>query len=312
MNSMFRVISDTRFEFIEVELRNELRNLIMKAGRKKIVFVEGYDDKAIFDILYGSDLDKLDFIDTSMEEAKQLQIISRSCGPAKGGCEAVKNLLKKFVSHLRYEKRFYGVIDRDLRKDEDVEFEKSRSCYDGRLFVFFERYTLENYFIEIDILCKFLHGKSINNKKLLPLLSDEEQFKKDITDIVDNILDCLTEIGAANLTIRSFDNSISFIEDTIKCDEVEHRLVFHRLDRFPEDDVKRKFNSLKDFIRKTDSTQKFANVKTYFSCQFNRHLERKTGVGVQLNNHKSELARILKEHGLPDDFKALSDFLLKN
>ncbi|CAN2039312.1 DUF4435 domain-containing protein [Candidatus Magnetomoraceae bacterium gMMP-15] len=45
MSSRFNKIDDTKFDFIEVELRNEMRKLILKAGRRKIVFVEGYDDK---------------------------------------------------------------------------------------------------------------------------------------------------------------------------------------------------------------------------------------------------------------------------
>jgi len=222
MNPTFHIISDSKFDFIEVEeLRNELRKSVMKAGRKNIVFVEGYDDKIIFDIVYKDHLDRLHFIDTSMEEAKR---VSDSCKTIPGGCETVKNLLKKFVSHLPNQKCFYGVIDRDLKLDEEIESERNLACYNGRLFIFFERYTLENYFIETDILCDFLHDKSINNKKLIPLLSDESNFRKDITDIVHEISECLTKIGAANLTIRSFDGEKKFLEETINCTKIEERL----------------------------------------------------------------------------------------
>jgi len=170
MNSTFHIISDTKFDFIEdEELRNELRKRVMKAGRKNIVFVEGYDDKIIYDIVYKNYLDRLHFIGTSMKSAKR----DDSCENITGGCEKVKNLLKKFVSGLPNEKRFYGVIDRDLKLDEEIESERNLTCYDHRLFIFFERYTLENYFIEINILCDFLHDKSMNNKNLIPLLSSE-------------------------------------------------------------------------------------------------------------------------------------------
>ncbi|MDM8550784.1 hypothetical protein QUF72_11925 [Desulfobacterales bacterium HSG2] len=86
----FHAISDTKFKFIDVELRNEFQKLILKAGRKKIVFVECYDDKAIFDVQYESDLDKLDFIDTSMEGAKRKEKISRSCKAARGGVRQLR------------------------------------------------------------------------------------------------------------------------------------------------------------------------------------------------------------------------------
>ncbi|CAN2047564.1 DUF4435 domain-containing protein [Candidatus Magnetomoraceae bacterium gMMP-1] len=305
MSSRFNKIDDTKFDFIEVELRNEMRKLILKAGRRKIVFVEGYDDKIIFEIVYEGNLERLHFIDTSMEEAKRK---SSSCQTITGGCETVKNLLKKFVKHLPNEKRFYGVIDRDLKLDEDIQSEMSLSCYNGRLFIFFERYTLENYFIEIDILCKFLHDQSMHNKKLISLVSDCN-FRNNIINIVDEISECLTKIGAANLTIRTFDDEKSFLEKTIACEEIETRLLKDRLKDFPENDIKYQFNHFKFFIRKNNYTQKFASGKTYFSYQFNQHLKRKN-VNIQLNNHKSELAKIMKEY-MPDDFKKLLNFILK-
>jgi len=301
MNSIFHIISDTKFDFIEVEeLRNELRKSVIKAGRKKVVFVEGYDDKIIFEILYKDHLDRFSFIDTSMKSAEK--------GNLWGGCETVKNLLKKFVNYLPNEKRFYGVIDRDLKLDEEIESERNQPCYDHRLFIFFERYTLENYFIEIDVLCDFLHDKSMDNKRLISLLSDESNFRENITDIVDEISDCLTKIGAANLTIRSFDHEVNFLEETIKCNDIEKRLL-NRLNDFPKNDVICQFNCFESFIRQSNSTQKFASAKLYFSYQFNQYLKRKH-IDIQLNNHKSELSKILKEY-LPYDFKHFLEFMDK-
>ncbi len=299
MNSTFHIISDSKFDFIEVEeLRNELRKSVMKAGRKNIVFVEGYDDKIIFEIVYKDHLGRLYFIDTSMKAAEKGN---------SGGCETVKNLLKEFVSHLPNEKRFYGVIDRDLNFDEEIESERNLACYDHRLFIFFERYTLENYFIEINILCDFLHDKSVDNKRLIPILSDEGEFRKYIRDIVDEISNSLIKIGAANLTIRSFDDEKSFLEATINCTEIEERLL-HRLNGFPQNDVICQYNCFEFFIRQSNTTQKFASGKVYFSSQFNQHLKKSKNVDIQLNNHKSELAKILKEY-LSDDFRHLLEFI---
>ena len=83
---IYRHISDRKFNFIKIELRHELRTLLMKAGRKKVVFVEGYDDKIIFEIVFEDDLERLHFIDISMEEAKR----NGSCQNVRGGCETVK------------------------------------------------------------------------------------------------------------------------------------------------------------------------------------------------------------------------------
>ncbi|MBF0379115.1 MAG: DUF4435 domain-containing protein [Desulfamplus sp.] len=301
MNSTFHIVSDTKFDFIEVEeLRNEIRKSVMKAGRRKIVFVEGYDDKIIFEIVYKEHLDRLYFIDTSMKSSGKSH---------SGGCEAVKNLLKKFVSHLPNEKRFYGVIDRDLKLDQEIESERNQIYYDQRLFIFFERYTLENYFIEINIICDFLHDKSMDNKRLMYFFSDDNNFRQNITNIVDEILDCLIKIGAANLTIRYFDDQASFLEETIKFNDIEQRLL-SRLSSFPKDDVISKYNSFESFIRQSNSTQKFASGKVYFSYQFNQHLKEKHDVDIQLNNHKSDLSKILKNY-FPDEFKYLLEFMDK-
>lgn len=293
-----QVISDRRFDFIEDrKLRNELRKSLLKAGRKKILLVEGYEDKIIFEIVYKDCLDKLAFIDTSMKASKQR---------FPGGCETVKNLLRKFVSHLPNEKRFYGIIDRDLKFDEEIEFEREQECYDHRLFIFFERYTLENYFIDTDILCEFLHAKSVDNQRLINCSNDSDELRKKIAGIVRIIFTCLTKIAAANLTIRSFDDEISFLEGTIKCNNIEQRLL-NKLNEFPEKDIRYQFNCFESFITQSNSTHKFVSAKVYFSYQFNQHLK-KENVDIQLNNHKSELSRILKDH-LPDDFKELLNFI---
>jgi len=79
------------------------------------------------------------------------------------------------------------------------------------------------------------------------------------------------------------------------------------LNGFPENDVTYQFNCFKSFITQNNCTHKFASAKEYFSYQFNRHLKRKN-VDIQLNNHKSELAKLLKEY-LPDDFRHLLNFV---
>ncbi|HIE02694.1 MAG TPA: hypothetical protein EYP59_20830 [Thiotrichaceae bacterium] len=59
-----KIVNDDRYGFIHDNLRQVFRKAIEKAGRKNIVFVEGYDDKVIYGILYEEYLKaKLCFID---------------------------------------------------------------------------------------------------------------------------------------------------------------------------------------------------------------------------------------------------------
>ncbi|WP_069472409.1 DUF4435 domain-containing protein [Candidatus Marithrix sp. Canyon 246] len=292
-------ISDNKYNFIDQSLRQVFKTAVEKAGRKKIIFVEGYDDEVIYSILYEDNLDKLYFIDTSFTTADL---------KGTGGCEKVKQHLKDFVKHLPKEKRFYGIIDRDLKTDQEVKEEKQQVCYDGRLFIFFEAYTLENYFIDSDILYEFLVGQSISHKKLIPLIKNGKENLEQ--QIIQAILSCLTYIAAANLTIRYFDPSKSFLEETISCEEenIKNRIL-QKLNQFQKDQILSKFLEFKKELIENNEALKFASAKLYFASQFNRKLKKQTQVNIQLNNHKSELARILKEKQLPKDFQDLFDHL---
>ncbi len=299
MNMQFNTINDQKYSFIS---NSDLRNDIIKAGRKKIVFVEGWDDKVIFEILYKEYNDKIRFIDSSLQSSHT---------QSRGGCEEVKSLLMSCVSKLPNDKRFYGVIDRDLKLDVEIEIEKLKPCYDHRLFIFIERYTLENYFIEINILSDFLHGKSINfSKKLASKVNDREQLKTLVKNIIDEILECLIKIGAANLTIKYFKPSSSFLEESISCNEIEKRLTENRLNQFPQDEVKSKFQEYESFIRVNNGVQKFASAKTYFSYQFNQYLQKSmNGLNLRIDEYKDDLARILKQSELSLDFQRLLNVL---
>lgn len=225
-----------------------------------------------------------------------------------GGCEKVKQHLRDFVQYLPTEKRFYGVIDRDLKTDEIVKAERKKPDYDGRLFIFFERYTLENYFVEPDILFKFLEGQSIKHKKLIALLEKgTENFEK---EVINPILTCLASIAAANLTIRNFKPSEEFLRNTTPCkEEVILKAIEQKLKQ-PQTQQKAlslKFLAFKKDIIEKKETQKFASAKQYLSTQLNMKLRETFEIqaSIELNNYKSELARILKEKGLPKDFQDL-------
>ena len=288
-----KTISGDKYSFI---IESGLRNRIRKANRKNnIVFVEGYDDEVIYNIVYEKEeLCNILFIDVSLANKKT------------GGCEEVKRLLTGCVQKLPNQKCFYGVIDRDLKTDQEVKEETLKPEYDGRLFIFFERYTLENYFIETRILYNFLKGQSIHYTKLKDYLDKGEEIFE--IELINPILTDLASIAAANLTIRFFDFSEKFLEDTVSCKEgtIETRVV-QRLNQtsISEEEILSKFSDFKQKRIEKKDTQKFASAKTYFSCQFNRRLKKQAKVNIQLNNQKYELASILKENGLSKDFQDL-------
>ncbi|CAG1021916.1 hypothetical protein MTYM_01345 [Methylococcales bacterium] len=307
MNANFQIINDRKFDFIsEVSLRNE----VIKAGRKKVIFVEGYDDKIIFGILFSDYLDRLYFIDVSLEEAKRIDNENLS---AEGGCERVKRLLSDFVSNIPQERRFYGIIDRDLKKDYEIETEKNNRNYDKKLFIFTERYTLENYFISLDVLLEFIKGQSYLQKKLIPLSSNKSDFQ---SKILNPIYLCFVKIGAANLTIQYFNSlkavgekRISYIRKNIECESIEDE-IFSVLHEFNITAVQNQFDTCKNFISESEENiQKFVSAKTYFDFNFDKKLKEYCGTPLSINRYKSELARILKEKGLPNDFKELLEFL---
>ncbi|MFK5970805.1 MAG: DUF4435 domain-containing protein [Candidatus Marithrix sp.] len=285
-----------KYDFI---VESELRHNLRYAGRKNIVFVEGDDDEMIYNTVYKKeDLYNIVFVDVSLAAKKT------------GGCKEVKDILIACVEKFPNEKRFYGVIDRDLKTDQEVKTEMEESCYDSRLFIFFERYTLENYFIEIEVLYEFLRGQSSRYKRLKPLLEKgKENFEK---EVIASILTCLASIAAANLSIRNFNPSENFLElrDTIPCEEdVIRKAIVQKLEQpeISEEHVSSKFLEFKNNIIEKKEAQKFASAKKYLDHQFEYMLKKIVGtkVSINLNHHKSELARILKEQGLPKDFNDL-------
>jgi hypothetical protein len=233
MSTTFQTINDQKYSFIDVELRDD----VLKSGRKKIVFVEGYDDKIIFEILFEEYLTSVSFIDVSLEVAKR--IIDPNIN-GTGGCEEVKKLLEKFVSCLPREKRFYGVIDRDLNTDEEIEVVISENCYDKRLFIFTERYTIENFFVDIEVLYDFVKDQSACYKKLITVASLKKQdFQSQIITPIESLL---SDIGAGNVTIKYFNSLIQkkekHLKRTIKPQEIENEVIEKFKNRFPEIDIR--------------------------------------------------------------------------
>lgn len=301
--TQYQTINDSKYNFI-----NEvaLRNTIVKAGRRHVVFVEGYDDKVIFNILYEDEemLEKVSFIDISLEKERRKYDHKVK---HKGGCEGVKFILKHCVAKLPDEKRFYGVIDRDLNFDDEIELERNKTCYDGRLFIFFQRYTLENYFIDINVLEKFIEGQTINNRNLLEL--------EGIEDIYNSVMSCMADIAAANLTIKEFNlqstEKASFLATSVDCSKVNEQLC-QRLPSYEKGNVINKFNNYKIFVSESnENIHKFTSAKTYFSHQFAKLIsERCGGKKINLQENKDSLARILRDLGLPEEFEQLKEFVL--
>lgn len=312
--TVYQSINDQRYNFIPQVI---LRNSILKAGRRKVIFVEGYDDRAIFNILFeGENTDDLFFLDLSLKE-ERAKATGDDIIPFLGGCQAVKDTLALFVHHID-ERRFYGVIDRDLKTDEERSDELHKDCYDKRLFIFYERYTIENYFIEVNVLATLFKELSINNNKLLKIVPSSSDEKVDFEkNMVKPCLNYMAIIAAANCTINFFNQTdpilstrhVSHIPEKIPQECIESRLVQHLKTYISEDEIIQKFHYYKSVIdQSTLKIHQFASAKKYFAYQFNIKVKQACGADIQINNHKALLARITAKN-IPEEFSMLLSFL---
>jgi len=292
MTTPFIPIRGGKFVFIENE---NIRNQIDEAGRKFIVFVEGYDDRVIYRILYEDKSDRIEFIDVSLY------------GQSTGGAEKVKEYVEKMVYHLKNEEYYFGITDRDFRTDQELEDEKNNPKYNNKLYIFSERYTLENYFIDSNLLLKFLEGKSMSNKGLINIL-DINKIKQITSDICMDLI----IISAANWTLKFFREE--FMGRTAPCEEgkVKNILINKIVNRYgadAEDYTKDRYEYYKNYIsNRISELQKYIHGK-YFFFQFNEAIKKETQkisgrrITIDIDNAKDNLARILRIIGLSDDFK---------
>jgi hypothetical protein len=137
---MFEKIQGNKFSFIK---DSEIKNSIDEAGKRIVIFVEGYDDKIIFEIFFYEYNNQVAFIDVD-------------------GCGKVEKYVENCVCNLKKEAFYFGIIDRDFRTNDEIEQKTADTKYNNKLFVFKERYTIENYLIEDNLLLHFLKSK---NKK---------------------------------------------------------------------------------------------------------------------------------------------------
>jgi len=86
------------------------------------------------------------------------------------------------------------------------------------------------------------------------------------------------------------------------------KIIEEALNCLADNAIQEKFNSFKNVVNE-NNFHKFANAKTYFDYHFGISIKNFCGVSLPINRHKSELARILKEQQLPNDFRGLLVFL---
>lgn len=294
MSEAFRTVRGNRYHFIE---DSELRDRIDEAGRRNIIFVEGYDDEIIYNILYSERLSEAVFVDVS------------SANYSEGGCKKVKKLIKDVIEQLNDDNRFYAIIDRDFLTDEERLEEMEKEEFQGNLYIFSERYTLENYFIEPGVLSTFLTEMSIGNKNWQTLAGEGK-----MTEIIGDTLSSLTTISAANILLKN--NRKKYLDISKPCDKniVLGNLLSALSDSqsMTTEQITEEYNSLLRNLEAEDTKlQKYINGK-YFFHHFNKKVkeELEASIGKQGSNvfskiSKPYLARILKDVGLQDDFREL-------
>ncbi|MEA5467565.1 hypothetical protein [Spirulina sp. 06S082] len=305
MSNNFKKITGGLYSFIENE---SVRNAIDNAGRKKIVFVEGYDDHVIFKILFQEQSDRIAFVtDIDLEPL--------------GGCKQVQEYLRQIVKNLTpiQRQKFFGIIDRDFRTDEEVEQEVNNSIYDGRLYIFKNRYTVENYFIDSEIIYNYLYEKSVNKKILKPIM--RSLTLDDIERIIDTFFEEYITIAAGNWTLLK--KRTDFLKDNQITSEqfVVKKVVKKIIKRSPEiseERIKETYYKCKEYIQNeiandTNNRPKYIKGK-YFFFYLNQKLKAKAKElksSIKFNEiecSKGHLARILKDR-LPNELFMILEFI---
>jgi hypothetical protein len=103
----------------------ELTRLLFDLGSRKLVLVEGPDDREVFHQWYGERWSDVEFY-------------------VAGGSESVESFLQTVLAHSTT-RRAYGIIDRDFRSDAEVDAPLNDPS--AHLFIL-RRYALENYLLE--------------------------------------------------------------------------------------------------------------------------------------------------------------------
>ncbi|WP_353570596.1 hypothetical protein [Candidatus Albibeggiatoa sp. nov. BB20] len=137
-----------------------------------------------------------------------------------------------------------------------------------------------------------------------------------IEDIYNSVIDCMADIGAANLTIKSFNSKqsvqrASFLATSVNSSVISEQL-YQNLSSHKKEDIVNKFDEYKIFVSESNgNVHKFASAKTYFSHQFADLINKSCrGKKIHIEQHKPDLARILRDLGLPEEFKQLKNFVL--
>jgi len=109
-------------------MKDKFKDLLQEAGERKILFVEGKNDKSIYEILFENEENGIDAFE------KHLLIYRGKDDNELGKAKEIK--------HIKPENNFIGIIDRDTMTDEEVNLIEN-----DKLFIL-PRYTIENFIIK--------------------------------------------------------------------------------------------------------------------------------------------------------------------
>ncbi len=163
-------------------LPGELCRIIFKAGRRKVVLVEGEDDVITFDSWF--------------ENLKSKILFYECIGKTK-----VSDWLDDIIADGRYN-NVYGLRDRDMDFPDDVQLTQ---CYDKRfkdtkLFVLKKR-NLENYLIDSNLIFGFF--KAYDRKRFI--MKNDTAVESELIKIGKE----LKYVTAANVVIHYHNRTLS-------------------------------------------------------------------------------------------------------
>lgn len=251
-NNYFEPITTGKYSFIEdTNVRSEMR----ESGKRKVFFVEGIYDKLVFNIVF---------------EGKAY------CFIPIGNCRQVRDYVEKCFKNLSKESKFYGIVDRDFFDDEERIKNMKLSIYGNRLWIH-EKNTLENYFIEEDILSNYTLTKHPFDKDIKDLIL--EAFKNSVCIQAGNNYNI--QKGIAKLP-NTTPNNLEILKK--KCNII---------DKTEDEELLMKYYEKLNVLSTIEEFNKYINGKIFF-VQFSNILKN-MGKAIQIEEgmQKNILAHIL-------------------
>jgi hypothetical protein len=261
------------------QIPKELKNILFELGKsRKLALVEGRDDSAILKEWFEEKSSKLLFF------------------PA-GNCDKVKEYLD-YILDEPTKRRYFGIIDRDFRYDEEVEFIYN-SDYNGNLFIW-RKYCIENYLFNEKAILKELDKAYVSGETGHEISSGNE-----MKEIILQVLVNTKYLMAGNWTIKELGKGQTYIGAGFENDRDKVLgVVKGKLSDVLEEKIEKVFSQkltvIECSLQNTEDCHKYVNGKYVIP----KLMDRFNRLKIQDTYFKMNLAQSIKDrYGLDVDIE---------